>query len=321
MRFLWKSQLKRERGRLIPHVSASKNSASRKERLSSHVGRDHSYGGIIFLWSLFLGTLLYVAFFSPYLMITETKISGVPMTDDESLAAFVQDGMKGKYLFLFPKNDFFLVFPRKLETRIKEEFPLVRDVRVARIFPDTLVVRIEPRESIVLWCSGGTCSQILENGNTVPRSAVFEKETNMARTVTIHDLSEKILPIEENVFSPNMVSLVTSIKETLHSRFGIEIKDTFTTASRFANELRVTTEEGWEIYINTERPLETTVNDLALILDKEILPEKRPLLRYLDLRTESRVYYVFKDEAIDGDQFAASAEAVDQKPQKKDAKK
>ena len=54
--------------------------------------------------------------------------------------------------------------------------------------------------------------------------------------------------------------------------------------------LNVKTSEGWEIYFNTADDLDWQVQELALVLEKQITPEKRRNLEYIDLRF-SRVYY------------------------------
>jgi len=313
MRFLWKSQLRKERGKLLPNSSSVRNKTSRKEKLASKSGDHNSYFGVFSLWFLFLGTLLYVVFFSPYLFITATNITGAPAAEAQSLELFVNENLEGKYLWIFPKKDFFFISPRRLETKIKNAYPLVRAVTVKRIFPHSLDIQIDSREKIVLWCAS-SCYHIHEDGSVVPKSDVFDKEVNLSQTLMIRDISEKAIPTGASVFPRQIFPFVTSLPDAISDRLGIEIEHSFTVSSRFADEQILKTKEGWEIYLSTERPLDSSLDALGLVLEKEII-DNRTSLKYIDLRTENRIYYVFQEGTV------TAGEMVLPEGEKKDGKK
>jgi len=54
--------------------------------------------------------------------------------------------------------------------------------------------------------------------------------------------------------------------------------------------LNIAVSEGWEIYFNTEGDLDWQIKELWIVLEKQISPEKRKNLEYVDLRF-SRVFY------------------------------
>lgn len=311
----------------MPRASGVKKSASRKEKLQSTLGTRPVYWGVVFLWLLFAGTIVYVLLFSPYLALVTVDVEGAHAEESAPIDAFLQDQLSGKYLKVFPKNDLFLVFPHRLEQQLLNEYPLIQQVSVTRVFPHTLKVDIVSREKLVLWCSAGVCSQIREDGSVVARTAAFDRPLNQARTLTIHDMSEKPLPQESAVFPSTYVPFVTSLKESFRNRLGIEIEDSFSVASRFANELRCKTNEGWEVFLNTEQPLESSLDSLDLLFEKEVSSEKRPHLKYVDLRTVNRIYYASVDGAeptevtVDQKEEQQKTSSTEKKEDKKETKK
>ncbi len=321
MRFLWKSQLRRERGKLSLKSTPPKSKVSRKERLASARGLDPvrlSFVGTIFLWVLFFGTVGYVFFFSPLLMVLPPEVSGLENINRPLVEQFLAGELSGKYLGVIPRNSFFLVRPEKLAGQLKERYPLIRSVSVTRVFPARIRVAIQERDKIVLWCSQADCFHVLEDGEVAAVSAAYQEPANQSRTVTVRDTSGESLPVGIRIFPETFVPLVVSLKSAFASGLGIDIEDTLTVSSRFVDELRVKTSEGWEVYLNTTRPLQMTLDALALLLEKEILPADTARLQYVDVRTENRIFYAFQNEPEKTDEVPS---AVQDLPDKKKEKK
>jgi hypothetical protein len=85
----------------------------------------------------------------------------------------------------------------------------------------------------------------------------------------------------------------------------------------------MTTSEGWELYVSTELPIASTLDALSLLFEKELPPEKRAGLRYIDMRIENRVYYAFKDAPAESIQTSSAIEqaVTGKKPSASDKKK
>ena len=151
------------------------------------------------------------------------------------------------------------------------------------------------RDTIILWCAAETCLHVLENGSVIPVTDVYQEEQNRAHTITLRDESNQAISPGSRAFEDGFVSLVVSLKERLRERFGLETENTIFLASRFANELRIKTTAGWEIYFSTRIPAEDSLDTLGLLLEDEIPKERLNMLRYIDLRTENRVFYRYQD--------------------------
>jgi hypothetical protein len=187
------------------------------------------------------------------------------------------------------------------------EYPLFASVSVTRVFPDGVRVEVTERKKIILWCSGesvlgvsgaaaagGSCYLIDEEGRAKDGARAMLPE-NMPYALSITDLSGKPVTAGEKVFDPQYGAFVVRMNELFPERLGFALEPQYTTVSRFADEVRARTSEGWEVYIGSEIPLESSLNALKLLFEKELPQEKRAKLAYIDLRAENRAYYAFRE--------------------------
>lgn len=318
MRFLWKSQLKKKHGKFLPGTGSEKKRVTRKDRLKPRTGRP-LFLGTIFLWLSFLGTVVYLVFFSPYLKLTEWQIHGLELVDDGDFRQTVTRELSQKYFGFIPRDTFFLVQPKALERLLLEHYPLIRDVSARRIFPNELSFSVNERHTILLWCSGNDCDQILENGTVLPETVAMEEEGNKLHTLTLQDESNQPLPLQEQVFGSDFVSSVLTFKDGLRTRFGIETENSMRVVSRFANEVRMKTTDDWGIYWSTRIAPDISLNALGLLLDEEIPKDQVQNLQYVDLRTENRVFYRYQDGVVASREFPTPQ--VEVKTEKKSSEK
>lgn len=296
MRFLWKSQLKQEKGRFVPKPLAHPRKVTRKERLERP--EDQGAGrflSVLALWMLFFGTSAYLVLFSPYLALDPPQITGLEHIDATHFSETVTGELSQKYFNLFPRARFFLVRPHRLEEVLLARYPIIQKLEITRTFPSMLEITVLERPSLVLWCAGGTCLHILENGAALPTNDVYHETVNESRTITIEDLSGQAIVPGEGVFEPDFVFLPQIIRQSLQETLGIQTEATMTVTSRFANELRVKTTAGWQIYFSTRLSPEASLAALQLLFDTEISEERRSHLLYVDLRTENRIFYRYQE--------------------------
>lgn len=290
---------------------------------------------VLLLWLSFFATLCYVAFFSLFFLTGAPRMSGTDQLSEEALLLSVENQLAGKYLGIFPKRNFFLIRPRTLEAYLQREYPLLASVAVTRIFPDGLSLRVTEREKIILWCvqgsfrrvshGGGDAGEMIEieeNVASVERGCFLIDEAgragdasrallaeNIHSVLFVTDTSGRAVSQGERVFDPSYGAFVIRLNELFPEQLGMDLRVEYTTVSRFANEVRATTSEGWEAYVNSEIPIETSLNTLRLLFEKELPAEKRTQLSYIDLRTENRVYYAFR-EGEDGKEEANTESAT-----------
>lgn len=250
--------------------------------------------GTLFLWVFFFGTLFYTAFFSIFFFITPPRITGMSEVSEERLRGFIDGQLSKKYFRIFSRNNFFFVRPRDLEDRLRLEYPLLASVSVTRIFPNSLSVEVMEREKIILWNSFDELYLIDEEGVAHDSAQALLPE-NAPYVFSITDMSNKKVTSGEKVFDTSYGIFAIRINELFSQQLGLTLESRYTTASRFADELRAKTNEGWEVYFGITIPIESSLSTLKLLFEKELPQERRAHLAYIDLRAENRAYYAFRE--------------------------
>jgi hypothetical protein len=257
--------------------------------------KSHLSVGVFFLWFLFFAALIYITFFSVFFLVSVTQIIGANEVSEETLREFAEKQLDGKYFNIFSKRNFFLMRPRTLETQLLEEFPLLSSAVVTRVFSDGLHIEVAERKKIILWCFGKRCFLADEGGVARNGERALSQE-NISHAIFITDMSGKSVTLGEKVFDPDYGKFVVQLNDSFQEQLGIPLEPRFTTISRFANEVRAKTSEGWEVYFGTDVPLQSSLDALKLLFAKELPKELRGKLAYVDLRTENRAYYAFRAE-------------------------
>ena len=250
--------------------------------------------GTFFLWVLFFGTLFYTAFFSTFFLTGDPRITGMNEISEDVLRGFIDRELSRKYLRIFPRQNFFLVQPQDLEERLRLEYPLLAFASVTRVFPNSLSVEVTERKKIILWYSGDECYLIDEEGVAHDSTRALLPE-NMPYVLSITDMSQRQVALGEKVFDADYGVFAIQTNELFPAQLGLGLEPRYTTVSRFADELRIKTDEGWEAYFGTGIPIEASLSMLKLLMEKELPKEQRLKLAYIDLRAENRAYYAFRE--------------------------
>jgi cell division septal protein FtsQ len=230
---------------------------------------------------LCLSGLFYFFFLSPFFQIEEVSVSGEQKVSRDGVLSSIGESL-GKQILFFKTKSIFLVNAAEIREAILAAFPQISGVVFSRELPGTLKVQVIEREPRAVWC-GRECHLMDAEG------VIFEKteagflglvEVKVSRSSAEAELGERIV-------DSGILSLILKIKSEIESGTGLRIKEA-REASRDRLDFR--TNEGWEIYFNTEKDIEWQIQKLSLVLEKEISPEKRKTLEYIDLRF-TRVYY------------------------------
>lgn len=169
----------------------------------------------------------------------------------------------------------FLIKKSSLENEILTKFSAVKSVEIKKRFPHTMLLEIKERQAVGIFCPSSTSS----NCHLIDETGVVFGGANSEMMPII--FSEK-----ENI-NQRTVEKVLEIGEELEKRLAVKITK-FILASQ--QRLNVETAEGWEIYFNVETDMKLALTKLKLLLEKEISPEERKNLQYIDLRF-SKAYY------------------------------
>lgn len=280
--------------------------------------------GIFFLWSAFLGVIVYVFFFSAYLFTTNVQIETSGQVTQEEVLALVQPILDSKQFYILPAKNFFLVPEQKIREALMTEYPIIQEVRIERSFPQSMSVTLQEREKLLMWCSGGPCA-LIDSGQARFQEKSFESRYDMLR-LTVTDTSA--LPFVVNTTLPvqEYLEYFSSLQEKFPQELGRTLLSEATTPSRFSRELRLTTNEGWVLLASIDIPLEETMLSLRAFFEKRQYETsgERPPLVMVDARVPGRIFFTEvggKPEEAAALEIEIKKEEVKQEKKKEESKK
>lgn len=258
------------------------------------------FPGVALLWLALFVTTGYALFISPFHSIGSVSVSGSADIPGDRIEEFLRERMKGTFFRIFPKSNFFLFSSDRAQRDLLEAFPKLKTADIRKEFPNRLSVSVSERNRIPLWCSQGLCF-LLDDG--IAREGRFaEQSENESFLFRIEDTSSQAVSAGGRVLDDDTLARVLRIERMFRESGVVDIMPRTASPSRVSEEFRFTTLEGWDILVSTEPDPETTMETLRIVLEKELPDGKRTKLRYIDLRTEKKVFYAFTpDESPEGD--------------------
>lgn len=259
---------------------------------------------IALLFSLITIGILYFFFLSSFFKIEEVRIEGNVKVKTERIRKIVEEHIDQKILFVIPKN-LLLVKLKTIDSELLEKFPRIRKVEIKRDLPRSIIVNIEERFAIGVWCRPIEKQEEDPEGDEevvlVVEDDCFQLDdggTIFERKVKDMDLvikSDKEVKISDKVINEEDLEDIIDIKEKLNEVLDSGIKDFFVPSEE--GKLIARTNEGWEIYLNSLEDMEPQVINLGLVLKEKIPSEERGNLEYINLRFGNRVYFRYIGEA------------------------
>lgn len=255
--------------------------------------------GILIL--ILFGEVFYLIIFSPIFQIKEVEIMGagkVGAQDIQNIQNLAQSHLSRNF-FLFSSKNIFFLKAKKIQEALLERFPEITNVNLKRKFPDRLVIEIEERRPVAIFCQGE--SEDSQKCFFIDREGlIFEEvsEENRSDYLVIKSVKPGLTLLGGMVLPREDLTRFLEIRDGLKDNLNIPLEHVFQ-----ANEekLIAKTSQGWEIYFNLREDVAKQLMNLGLVLEKEIGPEKRGSLEYIDLRFGSRVFYKFNRPSTDID--------------------
>lgn len=244
---------------------------------------------------LFLGFLLglilvcstfYLLFFSKVFKIQEIRVIAPSGTPHIEIRTLLEKELQKKSLWVLPKASLFLAQCRKAEDKILKEYPEVKEVNLKRRFPRSLILEIKKREAIGILCYFTKDPCFLIDKESIIFKEI-KRENKQEGLITIFSEQEGSRKLGEQVFPEEKMNQILEIHNELKGNLGLN-GQSFTIGK--GGLLTVKTAQGWEIYFNLESDIRLALTKLILLLEKELPPDKRKNLQYIDLRF-TKVYY------------------------------
>lgn len=236
-----------------------------------------------------------VAFFRiPYLQVNKIEIIGNNFIVESDLIEKVREKLNGKYLWLFPKANIFLIPKDEILAELPEEFKRIKKIIIDKKYFDTLVIKLEERDNPVLFCKKEDCAYSDENG------FVFEKAPYFSGAVFLKLIDQRNSDDDENEKTIEKYLGLNLMAENEFDKILEFVKLMGKTAGGVSevilkkeNIYEFYTQEGWKIILNDKNEPKSAYLNLVTALESNV-KDKRTKLDYIDLRLGNKVYFKYR---------------------------
>ena len=267
---------------------------------------------------IIFGGIFYLVCFSSTFQVKDARISGNQKIQAQDIENLIKEKINQKLLF-FPTKSIFLINSNEIVESLLKKFLQADSINLKRRLPATLVVEIQERLPLGVWCeveedkssSSPTESRLRDEGGK-EREALFDFATtreaedcfyidkegiifeeNPPRTGFVISSQEKRTQgfLGEKVIEKVLLESIFEIQRKLKEGLKINIEEIIILEKE---KINAKTAEGWEIYFNPTGDIDWQLTKLSLVLEKEIPPERRKDLEYIDLRFGNFAPYKYK---------------------------
>ena len=239
-------------------------------------------GGIIF------------ALRAPRLQIRNIALSGIKTLDEKAVHEGIRARLAGTRGYVFLRSSFFLADTGAIASGLKQDFPRIRDVAVAKKFPDKLNIVITERAFWGVFCNGLASSSTPACAFIDPDGIAYEHapKPQGKLIITIRTDTDREIALGSPAVDPALMAGISALTENIPAQTGIALAD-FELRGRVPREIRVIAADGFTMIFNLESDYAAVLRVLKRVLDGEI-KDKRIRLDYIDLRFGNKVFYKMK---------------------------
>ena len=264
--------------------------------------------GVFVAGFLFYGVVQIISLAS--LQITEIKVNGTKMLDEEDVAQKIKKEISGNYYWFFPKTNVVLYPKNTIQSDVLALFPAISSVTLSIGSSRELLVNITEREPVAIWCgrekpmdgvsSNSGCFYVDKTGYLFAASPRFSGDAyftlyggsgvrtgkNIGQYLTTSDIFQKVMNLRKFIFV-----------------YRVSVDNIFLGENNYAEFFN---DEDFTIKWNTDENIDALKSNMQAIFRSSNWkdgtfssnPEQsaKPL-EYLDFRFGNKIFYKQKGEA------------------------
>lgn len=244
---------------------------------------------------LFLSGAFYLAIFFPGFQIKQIQVIGAKEISSEEIQNLAQDYIARDFLFFSSKSIFF-ANTKEIKQVLLQRFLLIANVNLKRKFPNKLVVEVEERKPVAIFCQQDSQQNsefvrkcfFMDKKGVIFEELLEEIEENKNNYLIIINLGFKEGLLGREVIKREILNKSLEIREHLKEKmtYIVQAKE---------DKLIVRTIEGWEIYFSSRDDISRQIFNLSVVLEEKFPEQKRKNLEYIDLRFGNRIFYKFTE--------------------------
>ena len=245
---------------------------------------------------------LSLASYLPQFSIQNIDVRGTKELNPQLVRVYVESVLHDGAYSLFSRANIFLYPRAQLQEAVKEYFPRIENVHIAResLLSTVLVVALEEREAFARWCtsfdSSSTGEQsescyVIDRGGLV-FAPVGTTSTGLATPYLFRGGFSATSDFLGHTYLPGRFTGIVALLERL-GQSGFATRSVFTEGEQ---DFSIALTRGFELRASFGADVPGLVRNLELVLSSESLRGKEGQLEYVDLRFGNRVYYKLKGE-------------------------
>lgn len=250
--------------------------------------------------SIFFVGIVCIAFVLLYCLtrqfwrISEIVVVGAETLSKDAISQSVTEVLSSSYFHVVPKNNSFLYPKKQVLASMEEDYLAIRSVTLKREGLKKLVVTIEERHPIALWCLSSEECYYIDN-----EAFAYEKAPSFSGDVYIHfekenmdtvPLGQVFLPAQTYIALSQFLEYLVAQGKNIQ-KVTISNNDTDATVSLFAlPELRITVSED----------MTSLADKISLVLGPAVLSaDELSRMEYIDFRFGKKIYYRYRGKGDD----------------------
>jgi cell division septal protein FtsQ len=226
------------------------------------------------------------------LTITAVTVDGSEQINRQAVVALVETQLETQRFLVLAQRNLLFFSKRQLRQTLRENYA-IESVTIDKDWPDTLHITFKEKPFAVVWVSGNQHYYVDFDGdviNQVGAENSFVIEPSGAGTQVVRrDLLSQRYP---NVIDESGREVVVG-QPAISSDQARWINDVaishYTMRSPAAEEITLSTQEGWQVHFNLNQSVQSQLQKLILTLQERV--ENRATLEYIDLRFGEKVFY------------------------------
>jgi len=246
--------------------------------------------GVIVLIAVVLGGATALTY-APWLRLGEIAVAGVDEAHREAVAAAVREEFSGSWMFL-PRDSIVVVSKDEIAAVVAREFPSMKNIRVARVFPNGIRIAADERELWGMYCTRtgaagdrGQCAYLDRDGTA------FEEVAGVSGWLLPVIYGSSHPRAGERLIANETVQLFEAAAVAIGRTGGGLL--TLELATATPGDLVLGLADGWELWVAETAEPAHWMGILTVLLENEI-KNRATSLEYVDLRFGNKVFYKYR---------------------------
>ena len=279
----------------------ARESRFRKPEFQEKLAKARGYERAIrlgFGWKRILGliivlVILYFLTVSHRFLVT-TAVVSVPGPKPDQIEDVLLRTQRQYLFYIIPKNHILVLSKTSLLAEIQKELPGVRAINIfKKKWPNRVELVVEEREPLYVWHTGDKYFLLDQDGVVFQEIPSYTPET--FSQILINDSSNEEVKNGDSLPIPGILAFIEQVRKNWNLNINQTNFESFSIPGVKTQDILIKTGIGFNIYFDLERDAQSQLENLRMILGREIRPETYTGLSYIDLRLPHMAYYCYKD--------------------------